>query len=613
MDYKKRIEALKYRITNPRLQNFVVFLETVFEWIEVLKETKRIGGIDLKRIELALPTEILKALEQVSPTESTPEQYSTLKKLLLNETKKFLSMIIKLRDLRLHDFDLLQFNLYQIFGKEELASMIEWARLELEKEIKRRQGEATREKEEEKKEQEEYLAHLRSLPQEELNRLMYEYTFDFTPSAQTKEEQDAAIEKAYQTMRGQKVKFRHFELRLTEAAEEARKKSQSMVFKRIGEVRTEVGETAEKFRKKASFIVSPEGPKKEIKKARQRIREGRKETLQQLEESKKMFTKAQDRVSQKRHELEAAEVEQRKSIKEQGMVQVEHGKHLIGKARQHLKEEEKGTKLLFESARSYLSRGKKHLEREKEKTELLFEKGKGHLAFAREHLEKEKTDFTKRITKEEQRIEEERQKVASLKEKLAGTRRSLATRVAGGKQRIAGERQKVLSLKEKLAGTQRSLATRVAGEKQRIAGERQKVTAVGAKLAGTGKSAEQRIGVVKERLDEQRKGVVGRVQQGMSKPGTASAKVPQKETIQKGFLAKKEKLITDLQQKKEQLAYDVRFKQHSLREKAIKQKEMMTGKFEGFQERQKTVIARHRATSKAKMIRTLLKAIRTMQ
>jgi len=62
-----------------------------------------------------------------------------------------------------------------------------------------------------------------------------------------------------------------------------------------------------------------------------------------------------------------------------------------------------------------------------------------------------------------------------------------------------------------------------------------------------------------------------------------------------------------------EVSYEARFKRHELKERALKQKEAMIDKLEKFQDKQRALIARHRAGRKAHLIQTLLRAIRTVK
>jgi hypothetical protein len=583
VDFKQKIKGYKETLHKTRTLKFVEFLETIVEWVDSLYKTKRLSFVQQAEVENAMPSHIYTVLDMLKEDAVTDDAYVQMKKVLLRETQEFLERIIKIGELKAADFNWLQFNLYQIFGKEELASMLEWARLTLGKEIENREIVAKQKKEEKIKVEQERMAYIKSLSQEELNHLAYTSQWDFTPSAQTAEERREALKGAYETIVSQKKKFRNFELRLIDATTEARSESQNMIFRKIGEVRTASADSAIKFRKKAKFIVSPEGPRLEVAKAKLRIKKGKEKTQRDIEKSGKMFTDAekmfagaQERIASKKTDLEEDERVRRLAIKKQGQVQVLRGQKMITLAKEHMGEEKEDTEIMFSRARGVLAMGKSHLEDEREDTERSFASAREYLVSGKKRMKKEQEGLAVRIKMDEERIEQERQRIVALEDKLGSTRRDLERRMLA--------------------------------EKERLAGERKKVSLAGAHFGGAGTSAMEKISRVKKNLAGQRLRVLGQ-----AKKGIGGQKVVGKENIQQKFSAKRVKLEQDLLRKKELLAYEVRFKQYSLQDKAKEQKESMTSKFEDFQDEQKKLLARHRATRKAKMVRTLLRAIRTMQ
>jgi hypothetical protein len=584
VDFKQKIKSYRKELHNETTLLYVDFLETVIEWIETLYQTKRLSFLQKKQVDNAMPSHIFDILDMLHEEKASSQAYVEMKKVLLSETRTLIELIITIGELRLSDFDWLQFNLYQIFGKEELASMVEWARLTLGKEIEKRKLKTEKKLKEKILKEEIHVQYINSLSQTELNHLAYTSQWDFTPSAQTQEERDEALKRAYRTIVSQKKKFRNFELRLIDATTEARRGSQSMIFRKIGEVRSASGKSATEFRKKAKFIVSAEGPRKEVRKATLRIQKGKEKTQRDIEKSGKMFTDAekmfagaQRRITAKKQDLADAEEKRRGSIKKQGKVQVQRGKKMIDLAKEHMGEEREGTEKMFSVARDVLAVGKSHLEAEKKDTELSFSSARKYLASGKKRMQEEKSGLAERVKKDEARIEQERQRIIALDKKLAGTRRALEKKMRA--------------------------------EKDRLAKEREKISHVGSQFGGAGTSAMDKITIVKKNLAKQRKRVTGQAKMSIQK----QAQLAGEGSIKQKFSAKRQKLEKDLLHKKELLAYDVRFKQHSLQQKARVQKETMTGKFEDFQSEQQKLLARHRATRKAKMVRTLLRAIREMQ
>jgi hypothetical protein len=584
VDFKEKIKEYKSRFHSKKTIKFIDFLDTLVDWTDTLYQTKRLSFLQKNKVDSAMPIHVYNVLDILDENKVTPQAYTQMKEVLLKETQVLIELIIKIGELKVTDFDWVQFNLYQIFGKEELASMMEWARLTLGKEIDGRKILAEAKKEEKIKSEHEYMAYINSLSQTELNHLAYTSQFDFTPSAQTQQERDVALKQAYKTIVNQKKKFRNFEVRLQDATTQARRESQSMVFRKIGQVRLSSGNSAEEFRKKAKFIVSSEGPKKEVAKAKLRISKGREKTEQEIKESAKMFTSAekmfagaQERITEKKQDLAKAEEQRRIAIKKQGEVQVHRGEKMIDLAKEHMGEEREDTEEMFTTARKVLSIGKTHLEEEREDTERSFAFARKYLAEGKERMQEEQAGLKERVKKDEARIEKERQRIIALEEKLGGTRSSLKKRMLA--------------------------------EKERLAGERKKISQAGTRFGGAGVSAMDKIAIVKQNLTGQRKRVLGQAKAGVKGQGAFMGKG----SIRQKFMLRREKLEKDLLRKRELLAYDVRFKQHSLQQSAKEQKETMETKFEDFQTEQQQLLARHRATRKAKMVRTLLRAIREMK
>jgi hypothetical protein len=584
VDFKQKLIVYRKKFHSESTLKFVDFIETLLDWVDTLYEKKRLSSLQKEKVKSRFPSHIFEILNIIQEDKVKPDVYIQMKEVLLKETEDLIGFIIKVGELRLSDFDWLQFNLYQIFGKEQLASMVEWARLTLGKSVDEKQILEKKKREQKIKREQEHMVYINSLSQTEMNHLAYTSQWDFTPSAQTQEERDEALERAYETIVSQKQKFRNFELRLVDATTEARGESQSMVFRKIGEVRLASGKSAEEFRKKAKFIVSSEGPRKEVLKAKKRIGDGRVRTQNEIKASAKMFTdaekmfsQAQKEISERKSDLHQAELRRRESIKKQGQAQLYRGERMIYLAKDHMDEEKVDTEKMFSVARGVLSVGKSHLEDEKKDTEKSFSSAREYLSKGKERMEEEKVGLSTRIKKDEQRIE--------------------------------GERQRIIALDKKLAKTRETLKKKMNAEKLRLAGEREKIASAGSRFGGSGVSAMDKIAIVKQNLVGQRKRVVGQAKAGITGRGALMGKG----SIRQKFMSKKEKLEKDLIRKRDLLAYDVRFKQHSLQESSKEQKEFMTLKFEHFQDEQKKLLARHRATRKAKMVRTLLRAIREMK
>jgi len=238
----------------------------------------RVEGGQLKKF--ILDAGLISEQDMSAAEKEAEKKDTTLKEILLKECSDLINHTINIGSLKMADFDLLQFNLSQIFGKESVTTMMEWARVHL--------GEAIHEQKKSKKKgiiiAEEadaaYLKSLQAMPQEKLNRLAVSTMFDFSPSARTHEERVQAIIKNRENSLIQKGKFGNFERKLLDASEEAREDAQSTAYRQIGKVKSDMsivrinaGASTEKFRKRGLQIMSPEGPKKSVRRAEKRIME----------------------------------------------------------------------------------------------------------------------------------------------------------------------------------------------------------------------------------------------------------------------------------------------------------------------------------------------------
>lgn len=559
--YRKKVKEYKKRIKNTQILMFVNFLEILLDWLDNLYKYKRVRREQENEISQYFPEEVFNELDKISTTEISKEEYDNLKRILLKESSELINFIINIGKLRMTDFDLLQFNLSGIFKKEEITTMIEWARQHLSTLVLEGRDEELKEQEEKRKAEEEWLRKIKIMPQKEINKLILQDMFDFSPKARTNEERIEAIKNNQKKVIAQRKKFENFERKLIDASQEAAGQSQTNVFRKIGEVKREMEIVRNKFRKKAEKIVSPEGPRKELRKARIRILKSKEQTSQQISDAEKMFDKARKDIAEKKQKLGQEEKIKGEVIKKQGLAQIELGKHTVEQSKKHMEDEKAGAEELFEAGRTHLARAKKHMEDEKRGTEKMFSKGRQNLAYAKKHLEEEQQNFEKRKTK------------------------------AGNIFELVEARLK----KEKVRG------------KKWVEKEKKRIALLEAGLKQRRKTAEK----LKEKMISARAGVskVGVLVPG--KPQLPGLGIDKKD-IQEKYELKKDTLKKQLQKKKQLFEYDLRFKRDELQQRALKQKEDMINKFEEFEERQRALMARYRASRKAYMIRTLLKAIRTI-
>ena len=142
-EFRNRLEKLK----TSENEKYIEFIDITLEWLEDLFRVKRWERIRLETyqwrdIEPLLFPKTIKSLEKELSLDK-----------LFTETSKLLDKIIEIGNIDMTDFDLLQFNLARVFGKNA-DSIIEFTRQKLrikleklcEKKIKKRGEEARKEK-----------------------------------------------------------------------------------------------------------------------------------------------------------------------------------------------------------------------------------------------------------------------------------------------------------------------------------------------------------------------------------------------------------------------------------------------------------------------------------
>jgi hypothetical protein len=566
-EYKEKLREFRKYIKDEELLKDVSFLDALSDWIDFLIEKKRISVMREKDIMAHMPLKIIKKLDEIKRLEITPYGFVALKKILLEETRETISFVIRIGELGL--------------VKEDITMMMEWARLDLSKAIAGKKQKLKLEQKKHKREKIESLEELQTLPQKEMNKLIVASMFDFSPKARTKKERMDAIKNNKGKMGKARKHAEAFALTLLEATEDAGKEAQMNVFKKIGEARLEIEGAREDFRERAEEIISPEGPKRELKKARKRVLKARDRIISEkdnlirdLSKAGKMFDIARKDMIEKRKELDVETGEKRVYIRKQAREQINLGKNIIDKAKVHLAEERTGADILFREGRRYLEMAEKHMREEKAGTEDLFKIGRGHLTFAKKHLEDEKTGL-------EKKQEQAKDIIYSMEIRLE-------------KERKRGESW-VKREKERIGVIESNLTERRRKEEERLELIKKDLVLRGKETA--------------EKSREKLKGVV------VSPPGKKHSfgKAPQKKEIQDKFEGVRNKVEEDLEKRRGLIQYDLRFKRDELRGMAETQKESMESKLEAFQEKQRKLITRYRAQRKANMIRTLLKAMRSMK
>jgi hypothetical protein len=589
-EYGKRLDEYNKRIRDKEILKFIDFLKTLFDWVGLLVEKKRIAISEEGEVFAHMPAKIFEEIDEMKSLGEVSKKYIVLKEILLKETKEFIRFIIKSFEIKVQDFDPLQFNLQQIFVKEEITMMMEWARMDLFKVIKEREERVKGDIEMRNKGRAEFFNELEKMPQREINKLIVASMFDFSPRARTDKERKEAIKNNRRKMENSRKNAEAFTFKLMDATEDAGEKAQMSVFRKTGEARLKLENVREKFRSKAKQIVSPDGPRKEIRKAsarvlkaRDRINEEKGNLRRDLSNAGKMFDRARKIMERKREKLDDETIEKRILIKKQAQAQLNLGKKIVDKAKVHLEEEKKDADILFEEGREHLKTAEKHMMEEKAGTEELFRIGRGNLAFAKTHLEDEKKGL-------EEKQDQARNIIYSMEERLKRER-------ARGEKWVEREKKRIKTIEA-------SLKKRRGKEQERLGLIKENLVKRGMETAEKSREKIRRRTVIPIKSnvlgeDSQKQAIIG--------------KLPQKQEIENKFFNMKEKIKNDLEKKKGLIKYDLRFKRDELKTMAETQKEFMSNKLEAFQEKQRTLITRYRAKRKANMIRTLLKAMRTMK
>jgi hypothetical protein len=625
MDYEKKIRAYR-KTADVRLLKFIDFLQTLIEWKERLYELKRISVKATDKIDKAFPRLIFHQLDKLGGMPIKQGTYDKLKKLLLGETTRFVHTVITFGDIQLHDFDLLQFNLYQIFGKEELASMVEWSRVHLQEELESRKKQTEQQKQKKKKKEERDLAYVRSLSQKELNRRAIKIMFDFTPSARTDDERIKATITHRKKILGHRQTFHLFEEKLLEATEEARKQSELSVYQRMGTVRRHMDSVALRFRKKAAEFASAEGPRKKIEKARANIDQQSK-TLrtQMLEAGEQWETQfaqnvqhSQDILVRRRLALEQRIVAKGRKWSEDFLIDVASARDRISTEAQRLNinvaKKGIGWKKAFEKE---IFTAQKEIDYEREKLDVdtrqrkksIHEHGIHELDTALGKLQYHKDIFSSDILGARDKFSAKRPVFEKKRKEMDMAKISFKDKL-----HVAG--QTFIDRGDEIEQSMTKTITRE--KKQFIAARNRARTKFINRAAEIGGTASQYILKKKEAFQTQytNAGISATQTTEPKKAGEKMSKAVQSmsaahiKVMEEG---KRRRLLMQDRMKKQRdlFQYDVRFAQHRISRNAERFADKAAEKQEEFVARGKQLVARHKAHQKANLIQNLLRTIRS--
>lgn len=590
MDYEKKIAGYRSRIRNKRTLKFVEFLDIVFDWLDLMVDGKRLDPKQREELQQYLPKEAFEALDRISPTEISEERYEKLKRILLMETSNLLHAVITIGDLRHGDLDLVQFNLASVFHKEDIATMLEWARVHLADTLEERDEKARRENERIERAREAYLRRIKSMPQAELDRLAIANMFDFTPSARTPEERLEAIEKNRAKVGRQMEKFRGFEKRLMDATISARSAAQINVYSQIGKVRDEMATVTDEFREKAREFVSDEGPKRQIRKARGRILDQKKRLGTQVERFgidvdgyAKRVRSTQEGILEKKDLFAAHIGEKRASIAEKGETELAGAKRMMERGKADFEEDVQGAKQMFTG---------KDEEMGKARDDFIEKRDMARDAFLKRGSEVE-TEMYGTLYRETKRFMQERDKARA---KFMDRGDAIETEISG--ELYKGKRRLELGREEARA-------------KFRQKGDEIK-SETWQTIRGGGKRFEGEVGKAQTRFRERGGAISTQSPEMPVAPGEAKARLKEgSEAFAGKAITARESMTKDILRRRELFAYDTRFARDRIQRHAKGFREKVAEKKELFGTRGQQLVRRHKAKQKAHLIRNLLKVIRS--
>lgn len=570
MDHKKKIEEYRLRIKNKITLRFVELLDILLEWINILYKDKRLSFEQKKEVLQYVPKELLESLDKCSPTELSDDEYEELKKITFSETSELINFIIDVGNLRMTDFDLLQFNLYQIFGKDELASMIEEERKHLSETILEKIAKKLEEQEKKKEEKEEYLKKIKGMSQNELNKLIIENMFDFAPSARTPKERAEAIENNQKNVEAQKLKFRNFEIKLKDATEISKIDAQNKVYRQIRNVKQGMEKVTKAFREKAKEFVSEEGPRKMIRNSKANLSKQKERLHGEIKgkgkEWKSHFTietkAAQSEILHKRAELLSEEKEEKEFIAKKGETEIQE-------------------------ARERMLGGKAEFEKDVEKAKKVFSGKSGEIDDARVSFIEKRGIAQNKFTKRGYEIEAEMYGVIH-KERRRFEKEGKEARAKFNQRavEISGHAKIYISGKKEKFDTERK-----AGQE---------------KFLTKAEEIKRKPKQVKAPELESKEEFITKAEEAKSKIGRQHVALTESAKLNR------EKMKEEMMHKRELFLYDVRFAKYDIQEHAKQFSEKIAAKREEFETRQEQITTRHKAHQKAHIIQNLLRMIRSM-
>jgi hypothetical protein len=595
MEYKPIINRYREKLKDKEEIKFIDFLETVFEWLDLLVERKRLSRDDLKTLESFLPQKTIKKLDIICVKGSNTENLYQLKVLLLSETQKLIDNVINTGRLLMTDFDLLQFNLYQIFGKESLASMIEWARVSLSAKIKERKRSDEKKVQDEILKEKKRIDSFKKLSLKEQRQLVIKQMFDFTPSARTDSERSIMLSRNRERIVEQRKKFHNFASRLVDAMEEAKKTSQQMIYREMVNVQTDVKSVGKAFQKKAIEIASPEGPIRKVGKAHENILQKSEILQSQLEgvgekwkeAFRKDVTGARKRITSRQTSLHEDEARLEKQI-------VSHA------------EDELST------AVSNLSYHRDEFIQDIDKVKIIFSKrgeeitlhGSTEINTAINYVMAGKQDFIEDVSLAQSKFKGKDKSMIKARDNFTSLRDDAQTEFTNRANEIEGEMYGTIYNKRRNFINKRNLARDRINARSVVL-----QTDAGTNVLSKRQAFYDNVEVAKGKFSK------STISQSTFKNIKSAAAPLSKVGIKIMSEGRKRNQIMQkkMQKSRELFAYDVRFAKYEIQQNAQVFMDKILDKQEEFLDRGAQVVARHKAHQKSQLIQNLLRTIRTMK
>jgi hypothetical protein len=585
---RKRVKAVRDRVSGKNALRLVDFLDVLLDWLETLYKDRRLK--DEEKIFSSFPVQTLMFLERKNKAVSEDE-YKVIKKKLLEESSQLVENVINTAEIRMVDFDLLQFNTAAIFRKEEITTMVEWARKHLGDIILRRKDEEVVRKRRKKEEQEAYFRKIRSMPDVELRRIVIKSLFDFSPKARTHKERISAIRNNREKMVKQKERFRRFERKLIDASVDAKKDAQTRMSRKVTQIRAKVEEKVVEFKKKSAEIVSEKGVQVKIEEARARVLAEKKNLEKNIMRVEREWNTAQRSILREKEHITELISTKGKTWKDDFRKETEDAQKHIGLMRTHLvAEQEKVQKLIASRGSSELGKAKDMVVGGKMRFERDVKKAQQRFSGIAEKMSVARIDFMEKRGIAEQGFRKKGEVMES----------KIYDEMYKGRRRFEKERDKVRVLFTEKAGEISSAAEEYISEKKR-------------KFTMDVESASKRFLA--------RAGEIGQYSwsgEGSRQLGSAGTKAKEKISaahirLTNKAISERDKSKKEIVRRKELFLLDVRFARDKIQRQAREFADRIAEKREEFQERQQQVVARHKAHRKAMMIRNLLRTIRNIK